>query len=123
MIRLSLIDADFAQRFAKDWLQAWNDHDLDAILAAYSEDVEFHSPRIRIVTGKPVNSVVGKTALREYWSKALEQARDLFFEVDQVFAGSDTITIVYTNHRSQTVAETVVFDAKGRVRRSYAAYA
>ncbi|MBI1215424.1 MAG: nuclear transport factor 2 family protein [Alphaproteobacteria bacterium] len=120
---MSLIDAEFAARFARDWAQAWNDHDLDAILGAYAEDVEFHSPRIRVVTGRPVDSVVGKTALRDYWSRALEMGRDLYFEVDQVFAGSDTLTIVYTNHRSQTVAETLVFDGKGRVRRGYVAYA
>jgi ketosteroid isomerase-like protein len=30
-----MIDAAFAQRFAADWIAAWNRHDLDAILAHY----------------------------------------------------------------------------------------
>lgn len=118
-----MITSDDAQTFAREWVKAWNDHDLEAILAHYAEDVVFHSPRIRTVTGQDVDAVSGKAALRAYWGRALEQARDLYFEIDQVLAGSDALTILYTNHRQQTVAETFVFDAGGRVARSIAAYA
>jgi ketosteroid isomerase-like protein len=117
------MDAETAAAFARAWVRAWNDHDLDAILAHYAEDVDFHSPRIRGVTGEDVSSLRGKAALRGYWGAALEQARELYFEIDQVFAGSDALTIVYTNHRQQLVAETFVFDASGKVVRAIAAYA
>ncbi len=116
------MDADSAQQFAREWVKAWNDHDLAAILAHYAEDVVFHSPRIRMVTGRDIDFVTGKDALRSYWAAALERARDLYFEVDHVLAGSGALTIVYTNHRQQTVAETFVFNAAGKVERSIAAY-
>jgi ketosteroid isomerase-like protein len=118
-----MIDADAAQTFAREWVKAWNDHDLEAILSHYAEDVVFHSPRIRLVTGKNVVALNGKAALRDYWGRALELARDLYFEVDQVFTGSDALTILYTNHRQQTVAETFIFGADGKVAQSVAAYA
>lgn len=118
-----MIDADAAQTFAREWVKAWNDHDLEAILAHYADDVAFHSPRIRVVTGKNVDVLNGKAALRDYWARALDLARDLYFEVDQVFAGSDALTILYTNHRQQAVAETFVFGADGKVASSVAAYA
>ena len=118
-----MIDADGAQTFAREWVKAWNDHDLEAILAHYADDVVFHSPRIRIVTGKDVDALIGKAALRDYWGRALDLARDLYFEIDQVFIGSDALTILYTNHRQQAVAETFVFGADGKVARSVAAYA
>ena len=39
--------------FAKDhvdkWIKAWNTHNLKAILSLYSEDIEFRSPKIKIV--------------------------------------------------------------------------
>lgn len=117
------ITADFARTFAREWTQAWNDHDLEAILEHYAQDVEFHSPRIRVVMGRDTDRIVGKGALRTYWAKALEMSRDLFFEVEQVLTGSDALTIVYVNHRSQTVAETFVFSAEGKVRSSVACYA
>lgn len=118
-----MISPDDAQTFAREWVKAWNDHDLEAILAHYAEDVVFHSPRIRIVTGRNVDALNGKAALRDYWGKALDLARDLYFEVDQVFASSDALTILYTNHRQQQVTETFVLGADGRVVRSVAAYA
>lgn len=117
-----MIDAEKAQAFAREWVKAWNDHDLEAILSHYAEDVVFHSPRIRVVTGKDVDSVSGKAALREYWGAALDRLRNLYFEIDQVMAGSDALTILYTNERSQQVAETFVFGKDGKVVRSIAAY-
>ena len=118
-----MINPDDAQTFAREWVKAWNDHDLHAILAHYDDGVVFHSPRIRMVTKQDVDSLSGKAALGDYWGKALAQARDLYFEVDQVLTGSDGLTIVYTNHRQQTVAETFVFGEGGRVVMSIAAYA
>ncbi len=122
-----MINPDDAQSFSREWVKAWNDHDLQAILAHYADEVVFHSPRIRMVTGQDVDVVTGKAALGDYWSKALAQARDLFFEIEQVLTGSDALTIVYTNHRQQTVAETFVFGASdsnaGKIVTSIAAYA
>lgn len=117
------ITPDFAQSFAREWVKAWNDHDLEAILSHYTEAVVFHSPRIRVATGRDVDSVSGKAALRDYWSRALTMARDLYFEIDQVLTGSDAMTILYTNHRQQTVAETFVFGDGGKVTLSIATYA
>lgn len=117
------MDGDFAQRFAQAWASAWNDRDLDRILSHYAEEVEFHSPRIAMVTGRDLASVRGKAALRAYWAEALARARDLFFEVEEVFVGSDALTLVYTNHRAQRVAETFVFGRDGQVVCSVAAYA
>ena len=117
-----MIDTEKAQAFAREWVKAWNDHDLEAILSHYAEDVVFHSPRIRIVTGRDVDFVSGKAALRAYWGAALERLRNLYFEIDQVLPGSDALTILYTNERSQYVAETFVFDGDRKVVRSIAAY-
>jgi hypothetical protein len=118
-----MINPDDAQAFAREWVKAWNDHDLQAILAHYADAIVFHSPRIRLVTGQDVDVVRGKAALGDYWNKALSQSRELFFEVDQVLTGSDAITIIYTNHRQQTVAETFIFGDGAKVVLSIATYA
>jgi hypothetical protein len=122
MIRLAL-DSEFAIRFSREWVQSWNDHDLDAILAHYAENVVLHSPRIRLVTGRDVDSLAGADEVRAYWSAAMGKLRDLFFEIDQVLVGSDALTIIYTNERSQSVAETFVFNPHGLVTQSIATYA
>ncbi len=110
------------QTFAREWVAAWNDHDLDAVLSHYADGVVFHSPRIAQVMGNGEDSVTGKAALRAYWEKALAHARDLFFELDDVLVGSDAITVLYTNHRGQKAAETFIFDEDGEISIAVAAY-
>lgn len=118
-----MIDRTFAERFAADWIKVWNAHDLAAILSHYADDVVFRSPRIAQVMNEPADSVAGKPALARYWSKALEIAKDLHFSFDRLYVGSDSLTIAYTNHRGQNVAETFVFDKSGLVKESIATYA
>jgi len=117
------MDADFAQSFVQRWLQAWNDHDLEAVIALYADDAALHSPRFGAVLGAEADIVCGHAELRRYWGRALELSGDLFFAIDKVFVGSDALTVVYINHRQQEVAETFVFAASGKVRESVSAYA
>lgn len=116
------LDGNEAETFARDWLAAWNDRDIDRILSHYSEEIIFHSPRIARVMGNEASSVFGKKALREYWTKALALAPQLFFEMDDILTGSDAMTILYTNHREERVAETFIFNPEGKVVRSVATY-
>lgn len=116
-----MVDRASADAFAAAWLAAWNAHDLDEILAHYADDVAFHSPRIRTVTGRDVDVVQGTAELRSYWAAALASAPDLRFELDRVLVGSDALTILYRNHRGQHVAETFVL-CDGLVARSIATY-
>jgi ketosteroid isomerase-like protein len=118
-----MIDRDRAEHFARDWIEAWNAHDLDAILSHYSDDIVFRSPRIALVMGDNIEFVTGKPALARYWSKALAIAKDLHFTFDRLYVGSDSLTIAYRNHRGQHAAETFVFGADGLVKESIAAYA
>jgi ketosteroid isomerase-like protein len=118
-----VIERIWAERFARDWIEAWNRHDLDAILTHYADEISFHSPRIRIVTGAPEDFVRGKAALRSYWSRALSLSSDLHFTFERLYLGSDSATITYRNHRGQVAAETFVFNAQGLVTESIATYA
>lgn len=117
-----MLSRGFAESFARDWLAAWNDRDIDRILSHYSEEIIFHSPRIARVMENEAMSLFGKKALRDYWTKALGLAPQLFFELDDILVGSDALTILYTNHREELVAETFVFGPEGKVVRSIAAY-
>lgn len=44
--RTIMIDKEFAEHFARDWIDSWNSHDLDRILAHYSDQFEMSSPVI-----------------------------------------------------------------------------
>ena len=71
--------------FAKDhvdkWIKAWNTHNLKAILSLYSEDIEFHSPKIKIVYPDRTTAAVitNKKDLQEYFSLGLKKLSSLHF--------------------------------------------
>jgi hypothetical protein len=104
------MDDTFARRFASEWLDAWNAHDLEAILGHFSDDVTFTSPlAARIVEGSD-GVVRGKAALRAYWSEGLRRSPDLHFEIEGLYLGVNTIVIHYRNHSGGLVNEVLTFD-------------
>lgn len=107
--------------FARSWIDAWNAHDLDAVLAHYSDDFEFSSPLIRQFAGEASGRLRGKAAVRAYWQTGLSRLPDLHFELVDVLAGIDCLVILYRGHRGLS-AEVFEFDANGQVRRGQALY-
>jgi ketosteroid isomerase-like protein len=110
-----MIDRKWAGKFVDEWLSGWNAGNLEALLQHYASDVVFRSPRIADVLGGSQAYVTGIAALADYWRTALDRAKDVHFDIREVFIGSDAITILYRNHRGQDVAETLVFDNNGKV--------
>jgi ketosteroid isomerase-like protein len=104
-----MVDLEFSQRFAREWAADWNTHDLERILAHYTDDIVFASPRIVSLLGDPSGQVQGKEALRAYWAEGLRCLPDLHFTVEDVRASVDTVVINYRNERGQAVAEVLTF--------------
>lgn len=109
-----------AERFAREWVSAWNAHDLDAILDHYDPEIEFLSPVAKQVTG--AGRIHGLADLRAYWRRALELSPALRFELVNALAGEACLTVVYRNHRGQLAAETFEIGTGGRVIRAFACY-
>lgn len=118
---MQTLTRDAAEAFASHWIDAWNRHDIEAILSHYIEDVVFLSPVAAQRVGQ--GRVVGRTTLRSYWTAGLAAQPLLRFELDQVLLGFSSLTICYRNHRGESVAETFEFNAAGKVARAYACYA
>jgi len=112
---------EFAQHFADDWIAAWNAHELEAILAHYSDDFEMASPLIVQFMGEASGTLQGKPAVRSYWSKALARLPDLHFELQDVFVGAASVVIFYRGPRGPG-AEAFWFDSEGKVYRAAAHY-
>jgi ketosteroid isomerase-like protein len=117
-----MIDAAQARRFADEWIAAWNAHDLERILAHYTDDFEMASPVIVQIVGEPSGVLRGKEKVRAYWTKALAGLPDLHFELEHVLVGAESVALFYRGHRGASV-ELFWFDAAGLVRRAAAHYA
>ena len=116
-----MISRDFADHFARDWIEAWNSHDLDRILAHYTEDFVMSSPYIAQVVGEPSGTLHGKPAIRAYWAAALSRSPQLHFEPIRTLVGADSVTIHYRGVRG-LAAEVFFFDGVGLVCRAAAHY-
>ena len=117
-----MIDKEFAQRFASEWIAAWNSHDLDRILAHYEDDFEMSSPVIPMLAGEPSGRLRGKAVVGAYWAKALQKYPDLRFDLVTALAGVDSVTVCYKGHRGFS-AEVLHFSPGGKVRAAFAHYA
>jgi hypothetical protein len=105
---------DVEQAFAHRWREACNSHELDRILALYSDAIVFKSPRVRTLSGAQSGTLHGKAAVRAYWQKLLEKRPDLAFSVDRVFAGLDTIALEYQVGDLRGI-EFMILDADGLI--------
>lgn len=117
-----MLDAEFARRFATEWIDAYNCHDLDRVLAHYAEDIEMTSPLIVTIAGEPSERLKGKAALRTYWAKGLQLLPCLHFELATILIGVESLTLTYHGHRG-LAAEVFHFSPTGAVVKSSAHYA
>jgi len=117
-----MVTRDFALRFAEDWVASWNAHDLERVLAHYTDDFEMASPVIAEFVGEPSGTLKGKNAIRDYWAKALARLPDLRFELLEVYLGAASVVIRYRGPRGLS-AEAFWFNAEGKVYRAAAHYA
>jgi len=117
-----MIDIQFAEHFAHDWIDSWNSHDIDRILAHYSDQFEMSSPIIAQIAGEPSGTLKGKEAVGAYWKKALALIPDLRFELLAILTGIDSITLYYRSPRG-LAAEVLHFGPDRKVVKAYAHYA
>ena len=106
--------------FVAAWQDAWNSHDLDAILIHYRDDVVFRSTKAIPITG--AGEVRGRAALRRYWAAALDRQPDLRFEVQDIFDGHEMLAITYRNQHGVLAIETLHFDSDGMIHQASACH-
>ena len=117
-----MLTKDEAYGLAHHWIQAWNSHDLDAILSHYSEDVILVSPVAAKLLGDPSGAVKGKAALRAYFQKGLEFYPQLKFELIDVLWGISSLVLYYTNQNSTKSGEFMEIGENRKITRVVANY-
>jgi hypothetical protein len=118
---MPLVTQDTALTFAQDWTEAWNRHDLDAVLDLFTRDFEFCSPYIIELAGEASGCLRGHEAIRRYWETGIARIPDLLFRLIDVLAGVSSLTIYYAGHRGM-VAETFHLDGNGKAFKAVACY-
>lgn len=116
-----MIDKEFANQFATEWIASWSAHDLNRILAHYTDDFEMSSPGIIRVADEPSDRLKGKEKIGAYWAKAFQIFPELHFELLTTLIGVNSITLYYKGVLGLS-AEVFYFTPEGKVSSAYAHY-
>lgn len=112
----------FAQEFAREWIAAWNSHDLKRVLEHYADDFEMRSPIIIERAGEPSGTLQGKAKVGAYWEAALKTQPPLKFELIGVYRGIKSVAIHYRSVGRRMATEVLEFNSSGQVVRGSAHY-
>jgi hypothetical protein len=116
-----IISTDLYAEFAREWIEAWNAHDLDRILSHYRDDVRFVSP-LAARAGAPQGTVHGLPALRNYFERGLASYPALHFQPIAALGGVGSIALHYRSVEDRQTIEVMELDARGQVRRAAVHY-
>jgi hypothetical protein len=117
-----VLTEDQVRKLADHWVESWNSHDLDRIMAHYSDDVVLVSPVAAKMLGDPSGQVVGKASLRAYFERALGVYPNLRFDLIDVMWGLQSVVFYYTNQRGSKTGEYMEIGPSGKVSRVVANY-
>lgn len=104
-----------AAKLAHIWIDAWNRHDLDGVMACYADDVVLTSPLVVTVLGNPTGTIRGKEELKSHICKAFLVFPNLRLELLKVFAGVVSLVIQYRGLQGKVVADVMMVNSRGEV--------
>ncbi len=119
---ISGLTPERASAFASSWYAAWNAHDIDAIMGHYDEAIEHSSPFIKRYNGTDDVALRGKTAVREYFARALVRNPTLRFDPLHVTTGLESTILVYRRMTGDLAAEVFFLNGEGKIVRSVSHY-
>jgi ketosteroid isomerase-like protein len=117
-----MLTEEQARKFAQEWIDAWNAHDIDRILAHYAENIVLVSPAAARLMEDAAGTVRGRQALQDYFKKGLEAFPYLRFDLIDVMWGVSSIILYYNNQKGTKTGEFMELDSNGKVIRAVANY-
>src|SRR5271166_1686647 len=111
-----------ASEFAASWIEAWNSHDLDRILALYSEDAVYSSSLVRSIGGGHSDSIRGHLALRTYFSAVLRKFPSLRVRLRAVYAGHEALILLCDSANGLVESEKMTLNGRSQIARAWVYY-
>jgi SnoaL-like domain len=116
-----LTDMD-ARGHADQWLAGWNARDLDAVMACYSDDVDFAAPTVVTRWDRPDGRLHGKAELRRHFERGMQLAPELEFTEETFLTSPGGYALFYRRENGNRALDVVELDRQGRAARVRAFY-
>ncbi|WP_276132537.1 nuclear transport factor 2 family protein [Polluticoccus soli] len=82
-------------QIARNWFDAFNEHDLEKLLALYDDAAEHYSPKLKLRMPETNGLVTGKAALRSWWQDAFDRLPTLNYTYTTLTANDDRVFMEY----------------------------
>lgn len=86
------------KQIASTWFEAFNEHNLEKLLALYDDNAQHYSPKLKIRQPETKGLIKGKDALREWWQDAFDHLPSLQYEVIRLTADEEQVFMEYIRH-------------------------
>jgi SnoaL-like domain len=110
------------QALAAEWIESWNRHDLEHIMAHYADDVVFEASTVVKRWNRPDGQLHGSQELREHFRRGLELAPTLHFELEAVLTAPSGYAALYHRDNGNRVLDVVELNAANKASRVKAYY-
>jgi len=80
------------------WFAAFNQKNLDLLLALYHDNAEHLSPKLKVRHPETKGLITGKSALRAWWKDAFDRLPSLNYEVTRLTSQADRVFMEYVRH-------------------------
>jgi ketosteroid isomerase-like protein len=104
----------------REWIAAWNSHDLERVLALYDDDSEMTSDKIPALGFGASGTLRGEEKLRAYWGAAFAKRPNLHLELIDTYVSPDSLIVFYQNERGAKVCEYLRLNDEGKIRQGSA---
>jgi ketosteroid isomerase-like protein len=80
---------------AKKWFDAFNEHDLDKLLALYDNNAQHYSPKLKIRSPETKGLIIGKKALEGWWKDCFDRLPTLKYTPKNFIADDSNVFMEY----------------------------
>ena len=112
-----VITQQHAECLAREWVEAWNRHDVNGIMAHYAENILFTSPFVLILANEPTQRCKAQPRYERILRKASRPIPELRFDLLDVLTGVRSVTLYYRSVHDKVAAETMSLNDDGLIAR------
>ncbi|MBS1741687.1 MAG: nuclear transport factor 2 family protein [Bacteroidetes bacterium] len=90
-----MLPADINRSIALQWIDAFNEHDIEKLLSLYADDAIHFSPKLKIKQPETQGWVSGKDALRHWWAGSFQSIPSLQYNLVNLIVNEAQLLMEY----------------------------
>jgi limonene-1,2-epoxide hydrolase len=98
------VSRDVNLAVGRAWMDAFNRHDVDALVALYAEACTHTSPKIRALHPDTGGALRGRAALAAWWKESNARLPGLRYELTSLTADEERVFVEYLRHAPDGVS-------------------